>query len=244
MTWCWDVKNTLTPPMADNESIRSVNLMCFLLHNISYSELYDGPLENVVTRLWINLDRFPRDLQVDADGNPYDVKTALEAVLQGIATRLSTPPIPSGLKLRHYFERRTPPAAPGDTMHDVADLLNNMPVQMRHFCRPFLAFYYDSNMHIEPRRMDEFIQILGPFTLWDFYTLSDSSGRYGAQKSEIQRAQNDRILLFTFDARPGLTITTTPPRNGKRCNSSNRCENGALTDWCNEDENGHCTIGS
>ena len=246
--WNWDVKDTLRlgQYMRDTKSTRSINLMAYLLHNIPYSTLYDDHLENVVRRLLINLDRFPRSLKVAADGTtPYDVDVHLAEALYGIDALILPGTRPSGIKLRYYFEHTGDPDPVGTPEREIADILDGLPDELSHFCTPFLPFYYNNQEYLSPARMNQHLTHLGAFTLFDIYTLGNIQDKYDTQKEEVIAARNDKILKFTTRTEPGLVLLNVDPKNGLKCSSNGTaCEDGEEDDWCNLDQNGNCTIGS
>ncbi len=245
--WNWDVKDTLSggSTMSDTIGTRSINLMAYLLHNLPYSTLYNDHIENVVHRLLINLDRFPNSLKVAADGSANDVGATLATELRTISLLLPSPcsGSPSGIKLRQYFEHQGAPHTSG-VRFEIADVLRNLPRELNHFCMPFLPIYDDSTRRVPESRMDTYLRNLGAFTLFDIYTLSNSTGRYPAQKAEVKAAKSDRILTFTDRTSPDLALTTTDPENDLKCNVTGDDCDTSPGDWCNLDENGSCTIGS
>src|SRR5690606_5651668 len=76
-----------------SELTRSINLMCYLLRGITYNQLYRDPIlrdttgmpeyKHLFDKLIENASALPGDLQVDADGNEYDVSDAFTHAQNG-----------------------------------------------------------------------------------------------------------------------------------------------------------------
>ncbi len=253
MTWNWDVKATTKPVMADDFVSRSANLMCYLLHNISYNQLYAGPLVDVVWRLKQNLLSMPRSLNAGAITIGFDVKSELsesfrrmEVALKGDQTVI----------LREFFEkhyRSEDPAIYAKQLEFISaiEYLHRSATngEMAVFCTPFMAFQratspskpLDYLLHTKP-----FLDVLGKYTLFDLHTYHEPlnpDGSKGPIRTAVAKGRADGILNFltTSGVKEDEVYITTPPSNYRTC-SGGHCVSTTLSSWCNEDENGNCTV--
>lgn len=256
MTWNWDVTTTVKPPMDTDLTTKSVNLMCYLLHNITYNQLYKGPLLDVVLRLRLNLRRLPKNLNRGAISRNFDLLTPLDRGLKDIEDILeSNPPIYLITFMQTHF-RSDSASYPSEIR--IVEILEGLHTplddEFELFCTPFLPMQDEANPTTLPRveDLDDFFEKLGGFTLFDLYTLHEpwvdnGSGTKvpGRLAKAVRRAKDARILqVRPFSIIKGEFNLQTPPAG-----NSLKCKNGICSPadpiyWCNSDENGHCTINS
>lgn len=253
MTWNWDVKATTRPVMADDFVSRSANLMCYLLHNITYGQLYEGPLVDVVWRLKQNLLSMPRSLNAGAITIEFDVKSELSESFRQMEVALNGD---RAVILREFFEkhyRSEDPATCAKQLGFISaiEYLHRSATngEMAVFCTPFMAFQRVTNpsnpldhlLHTKP-----FLDVLGKYTLFDLHTYHEplnSDGTRGPIRTAVAKGRTDGILNF-LSSSAGIAddvYITTPPSNNRKC-SGGHCVSTTLASWCNEDENGNCTV--
>lgn len=252
MTWNWDVKTTTKPAIPDDAVARSVNLMCYLLHNITYNQLYNSALTGVLWRLQQNLKSMPRSLNSGAVTAGFDVKGELSKCFKSIEDALDSD---TSIKLRTFFEVyfRSDSARYSkeiSIVEAIESIHTNNPDEMAVFCTPFMAFQQSSNPSspLDPtNQTGPFLKALGNLTLFDLYTYHEPLDEYGNKgpiRIAVEKGRKDGILNFLrgpIQISNGPIFIATPPSNNRKC-SGGHCVLSTTPSWCNEDENGNCTV--
>lgn len=256
MTWNWDVTATVKPPMDSDLTTKSVNLMCYLLHNITYNQLYKGPLLDVIVRLRLNLRRLPKNLNRGAIRRDFDLLTPLDKALKKIEDILESR-APMYLQTFMQVHFRTTAAMYPDEI-SIVEILEELHTplddEFEVFCTPFLTMQDEANPTSLPdsEDLDDFFEKLGGLTLFDLYTLHEpwvdnGSGVKvpGRLAKAVRRAKDANILqVRPFSIVKGEFTHKTPPAgNSLKCKDGT-CSSADPMYWCNSDENGHCTINS
>lgn len=226
--------------------------MCFLLHNITYRQLYEAPLVEVVWRLKQNLRTMPRALNSGANTTGFDVKSELSESFDRMELALGgDQTVILRVLFERYFRHEDPTVSPQRRFIDAIEYLHRPAAngEMAVFCTPFMAFQreinptppLDYNLHTKP-----FLDVLGKYTLFDLHTYHEplnSDGTRGPIRTAVAKGRADGILNFltTSGVKEDEVYITTPPSNNRKC-SGGHCVSTTLASWCNEDENGNCTV--
>lgn len=219
---------------------RSVNLMCQLTKGIKYKELYEDSVgsknRNLFTTIRKNLQDWPAEFEVDADGNSYQVydRLLLAIVTAEIATSLhfrrsSAPKVTLGSMFYTPRNENPTPNSAEELTNKIVDALdsvfNTSPRdRMRHFCVPFVEIQKGRAGGCDETDMIEFLDTFKTRELKDFFTTHGTK----AERKKVKKATDAGILRANKPSIP--TIKTLG--NGKWC-CDGTCVTAPRQDyWC------------
>lgn len=244
--------------------VRSVNLMCALLDNITYETLYEQPFWKPIMpsrptvgdpncaleRLFKNAATLHFDLNTTPSGTPYPIGALIAATLAEIREYLienGAPPIRlNGLFIRKVAKGTHPHDPHLKNFHDRVKLLHQAHgAKLRHFCTPFL--HKQATSPVNNTDWQTFISACRTKTLTDLYA-TEKKAVLGVA---VKKACNAGILIdhgnpltFTKTSKSGkksrVRIKTPSGGNSRKCTGTT-CGPSVPTDWCNTTTDGHCS---
>lgn len=260
----FDVEPTMPPGSGTDpdvaRAIKSVNLMCYLLGDLTYNQLYRDPfqfaLQSILARA-LALQRLPYPGKLrEGAYTTTDISASLITCIQNIARIPSIDNITLGSLFLRQFANGTPEHSlivELDALY--SDSLNSQnQCELTHFCCPF-RYYQEGASGLQPAVLDEFLRQVGEKTMYNLFTEPKSS--YSPdQRTILGHARTRDFILWDISSRPGVPsavldaeradengfgILTRPLGNGLRCDNGVCTNQGATaTDWCN-DANGSCS---
>lgn len=256
----------------DSFATRSANLMCFLLRKISYQELYGSTLTTAtLDKLIANARDLPLDLQVDSDGNEYDIKSVFyKADGTGAFQRMSqvvsnygtaTPPIVLGDLF--WIARNTGPSGSltpielaRNAIVDILDGIHTGTNKNLVFCCPFVSIQKGYSLLLTEYHIRDFLFYLGGKNIQDFFTtIATPLEREAVARAREAGILNDRrpplvaaALTDPSEASSNATLGPLSPGNKKKCVNDTCVTSDNSEDWCSivtrEDGTTGCALGS
>ena len=253
MAWTWDVSTTYgTGTNPHTVGTRSVNLMCYLLKDTTYNQLYDEPVDGALDAILKNLKNLPGYLDNDGRGNGRPIKADLLRHLNKIRASLRSrrPASEDEVIAGHFFHKRQYTPGAGryrlfvETVGELRGLGSNADLQ--HFCMPFLPMQLSGKLIKEDELVKDFLGPLGKKKLYDLYTEAKKS--YTPPERDAIKAAKLNGIFYT----PAMYPIADETADLKSVNLLNqwKCVSGACVHrpgenvWCNSDDNGNCTAAS
>lgn len=248
---------------------RSTNLMCALLNNITYNDLYESPFWRpgaagepgdpncALERMRSNAANLPDELNTDPDGSSYDVRARITTLLDAIREILNpqgTPPV----HLRGLFIRNVSLGASAEDpfllrIHDlIAALRTNTGDNLHHFCTPFMEMQKSNNYPVMQTDWNEFIAVCGRYTLVQLFAnvtrASVGSSIHKAKRLGIMTDQGRKLsFTFTNDEGESSTVYAFAPNGGNslKCyidaEGDHSCVASFPYHWCNLTDDDVCS---
>ncbi|MCF6284686.1 MAG: hypothetical protein L3K26_05820 [Candidatus Hydrogenedentes bacterium] len=260
--------NTMpTPPINEpyppevHRSVKSVNLMCFLLENVTYDQLYKEPFGYAIGEIAKQADLLDAPandalLNKGAYTDTFDLKKVIFPALNEIkgyvhpTTKLGnlfTAIYTSGSVRaeRKIFVRLNRLYREG--------MNRNGDCEVDHFCCPFRLFQ-QRGRRLDPQHLTDFLDVLGHKKMVQLYT--EKKTDYSreeiraickARKEEILIDHSSRPLVGETSDEDGDTgvglFSVNPFANGLTCDNGTCEELGNTSHWCN-DADGSCSAAS
>lgn len=251
MEWTWDVNDTL-PSTATKDTLvtRSINLMCYLLKDTTYNELYKDSLEFSLNRILANLSDLPPYLDRDANGTNMPIKGDLEYHLENIRRNLRTriPTAEDTVVCGNFFHvrRYNTPGRRSRLYHETVMEFRRLRGRrnLDHFCIPFMRAQLGSAL-LKKEELTTFLDQVGGKTLFQLFT-ELKKDYTAAQRKAIKAAKANGILASTIDAtddKGDFQVMIVNLKNNHKC-VGGVCQDNHPGYWCNAGDNNQCTAAS
>lgn len=200
----------------ETKGTRSANLMCYLLRDITYNQLYAEPFSKnddgelvTVEKLRTNALELPEDLCVDAKGYDCHIKETLAHAdgVSGAFDKLHAlldayPDDEATIYLGHLFWNKIEPSTDTKTYRGactaIVKILDDVHTaggkDYTHFCVPFVGIQKECAVLLTEFHMDDFLFHFGKQNIEYFYK---SAGTFKERKA-IVRAKEMGILSETL----------------------------------------------
>ncbi len=266
-TMFYDVECTMPAPATDPEAIlavRSANLMCYLLGDVTYDELYRKSFADALDQIIIRAEKIvqkPRNHKLKHGAyNSPDISIILRDGLVDLRRNvLGAGDIVLGnLFIKHYPDPASLEYRVTARLYKLyCDSLDGGYVELSHLCCPFLNFQISGGTQVDTTDYLTYMRELGDKTLYDIF--AERRARFSStQIQAVQDAKRIGILsdktprpqVCVLDMHPSNPETRPEPFEPYTGGTGNRlrcqggvCVTGAILDWCN-DANGSCSAAS
>lgn len=243
-------------------AIMSVNLMCFLLDNISYIRLYNTTFEPVLKDIIEQAKRID-DLENASllDRGAYNSIVRIRPMLvkknqgdpDGALDKILAIVAGSTMKLGSLFTDTLAPDSVEQRvvdeiidMYRSADVTQQRQCELEHFCCPFMYFQETGNPRLPVDDLNAFLLGVGDKSMLQFYKENKKTYIAEGRTAAIVKAREDKILVDhssrliantpiedTKNQSGTIVALTYPPSNGLRCDGNGTCVQGSNNDWCN-----------
>ncbi len=247
-------------------TIKSINLMCFLLENVTYNQLYSDPFGYAIGEM-VKQARLLNDpannalLNVGAySGIHYPIRDLMVTALEDIQGYVDSAP---QTKLGNLF---TAIYSAGSVRAERKILvrLNELyqasmkdgNCELTHFCCPFRFFQQRGKRLEPPQHLEDFLNVLGDKRMVDLYTEKKTDYVKEKRIQAIRDARNRKILIDhssrfvvedSLDEEEEKTVElfgSDPVANGLTCDNGTCKDLNHPNDWCNSTSNGSCSAAS
>ncbi len=253
MAWTWDVTKTYgTGTNPHTVGTRSVNLMCYLLKDTTYNQLYGEPVDGALDAIIDNLKHLPKYLDEDTHGNGRPIKATLLQHLNKIRATLRSrrPASEDRVIAGHFFHKRqyTPGVGRYRLFVETVGELRKVgsTVDLQHFCMPFMPIQLSGNLLDEDELVKDFLGPLGKKKLYHLYTEAKKS--YSQPQRDAIRAAKRNGIFYT--PAPYQPVDDSDKFNTVNLLNEWECVNGTCVHrpgqnvWCNADDDRNCTAAS
>lgn len=242
-TWTFEIRNTVRDYPGPGDDMRAeefydhVNAMCFLLDAIPYTVVY-GQARAFAQELLNKL----------AAGNPgvlrklfgQNLLAVMASELRNVVTHANSDKV----LMRTLYEAVAGASTPEKDISDYYRAIQAADTQSR-LCIPFLDVQDGLKSPIAKQDMDDHIQQIGKYTLFDIYTKSikhypDLHQAVTHGKSIGAMGRGSELMAAAW--MEGGVKRTGPGVNNRTCSGSGCVSYTGR--WCNVDSAGNCTSGS
>lgn len=244
----------------------SINLMCFLLRDITYTELYGTPIEptstsrkNVFDKLILNAKGLPEDLKVDAAGDAVTNFINIFTTSNGSGAfdicQDAISDYTHALTLGDLFwqprDTSTNPLPPlavaRNRIVDALDHVTSRP-EMRHFCAPFVGIQLGFAPLLTEFHVRDFLHYFGTKNIEYFYTTAGTrEERNAARRARDAGILNQKRSLSVAATGKDFEANVLHEGNGMICSGNGCIPSGDPSTWCVEvivNGTRQCALGS
>lgn len=248
----------------------SINLMCFLLRGISYQALYEDPIirvsgKHLFDKLIENAKKLPDELQVDAEGNEYDMTSVFTKsdktggfdevkTLIDDYNRIHNKKEDANIVLGDFFWKDNTAEPDADlklVRKNIGRELNKITLNkhpLRHFCAPFVPIVLGNASLIRKDVFDRFMEYFRDKNLMYFYISSGTPDEQLVAKEAREAGILSEEKLYKITRKPGtVEAMVRGEGNRKHCVNGTCCNSNNDDTWCEQvivNGNSRCALGS
>ncbi|MCF6284687.1 MAG: hypothetical protein L3K26_05825 [Candidatus Hydrogenedentes bacterium] len=252
----YDVESTMchkhSPDVA--RAIKSVNLMCFLLDDVTYNELYRDDFRVAIPKILAQAEKLGKNKHSSLNRGAYDDDFPIKDLLVGAFTDIrdniaANPPVTLGNLF--YLDPTTKEdyiLSRLDTLYSKSYQYGSNDCELDHLCCPFRYFQQNPADRDDGTNLRDFLGAWGDKKMIQLY-IERKKDYPSAKIDQIRNARtngilHDRSAKFSLDPKSTVkpSFVTNPFANGLICDGG-VCATGAPSDWCN-DASGSCSAAS
>lgn len=267
----YDVETTMLPlpPTGDptynptKAAIKSINLMIYLLDNVTYAELYKEKFGSALGRIIVRatqLEAMPGGTALKE--GVYSHVDISRQLLDGLESIRKIPGIDDIILGSLFYSAGLTSAKKALITELLAIYTNSLnhanQCELAHFCCPFLYRQESGVPFLHKGALDVFLDYVGDKTMYKLFT--EPKADYStAQQFVLNEARTVHFILGDKSARPGLPypfvefeveegkndfhLFSNPFGNYSKCSGGECVTSTRANDWCN-DASGSCSAAS